>query len=301
MNRIFLAAVGFASVGVVEAAHAQTIYSTRFVSGQGTQLVNFAAANPGVVNLVGNTGLPVGGTPFGSGLEFTPDGRLWMCVQGTAGSAANNGLYRVSKTTGAAVQVGPATGLATTDVTSDLAWNPVNMRMYMLGIPAAASATQRIYEVNLATGALTATTVTAPVPVLCTGLTINNNGDFFLQCVQTDTIYQVVGTNLVARPNALGFNANLNQGMGNDLYRPSGLCWYVAYNGTVGRAQLFTLNLITGTPTLVGNVGTLTGTTFGDAAVETYYFDCAVDYNRDGQIDFFDYLDFVDAFADGTC
>ena len=289
---------GLVLLGVALPAVAQQVWSIRF-SASGSQLVRFEVESPSEVHLIGLTGLPPSGSTYATGLEFTPDGRLFACAHTIQPGGAETGLYLVNRETGVAAQVGPALGLQSPDVPVDLGWDGVTGRMYAVGGRNTAGQDVWLYEVDLDTGAFTPTLLRAPVAVRMAGLCFDHSGAAYFHDLITDRVYRREGGGLAPMAQPVGFDANFNQGLGFDYSRTiePRIAWHLGFNGTTNRPELWRLDLDSGAGTFRGVVGAISGATFADAAILPHGLGCAADFNGDGQVDFFDYLDFVAAFA----
>lgn len=142
------AAIGIAASSVIGAGE-PWVYATNHQGhfpDFGDTLIRFHPSDPAGYETIGS--LNVANTAFG-GLEFDGDGNLWAYASFNSFGGAASGLYSVDLKTGeASVQ-----GTISNQTLSDLAWNPVDQKMY--GVYSQGFTTSRLYEVNLQTGAVT--------------------------------------------------------------------------------------------------------------------------------------------------
>ncbi len=242
---------------------------------------------------------------FVSGLEFTPDGRLWASVQGPAGSM-QQGIYSVNRTTGAATQVGAPIGLDGAEVVTDLCWNPVTHRLTGMATPSSGGLTSRLLNFDIHTGAVASTsTLTSDVNVLHVGVTCRPSGEYLMLDVFNEWVSHKVSDDAIWLGNVLSFTTAYNQGIGTDF--GTGTIWYASFRLTnnlqgLGVSELRTINPTTGVDTFVGSLSG-NATIFTDAAIEQLAVYCPADLNRDNLVEDTDFVTFVtqyDALECGT-
>ncbi len=149
--------------------------------GNSDALIMFDPANPAGYVTVGSLNVPNIG--FG-GLDFDADGNLWAYAsfyKSTGGAAA--GLYSINIQTGQATAIG-----SNFQSLQDLAYNPVDGKMY--GINTQGAANTRLYEVNLNTGATTLVTTFTGLPTqhYIQGFGFDSNGNMYLQDIANNNI-----------------------------------------------------------------------------------------------------------------
>ncbi|MBL8876829.1 MAG: hypothetical protein JNM86_13620 [Phycisphaerae bacterium] len=286
-------------------AIAQSIWSPRINRTNGVAtLVRFHADLPSAQSTYGNMIAPA--NHFVSGLEYTPDGRMWATVQGPAGSL-QQGLYRVDPGTSAITQVGQPVGLATNEQITDLSWNPVTHRLTGSAAVANGAFTTRLLNFNIADGSIaSAQTLTSPnVKVLPVGVSCRANGEYLLLDLFNNMVARNDEAGIVFLGDVISFTAGYNQGFGTDF--TTGTVWYTSFRITnalqgAGVAELRTIDTTTGADTFVGSLG---GNTFlfTDAAVEPVVNHCPADVTSDSQVDDADFVSFAsqyDALECGT-
>jgi len=293
------------SVGLCFSASAQTIWSPKIDRTNGlATLVTFPALGPNTVTPIATIPVPVG--HFVSGMEFVPDGRLFVSVQGPAGSM-QQGIYSVNRTTGAATQVGAPVGLAANEVLTDLSWNPVTHRLTGMATPTSGGLVSRLLNFDIHTGAVVSTaTINSNVNVLHVGLTCRPNGEYLFMDVYNEWVSHKVGDNAVWLGNVLSFTPAYNQGIGTDFQ--TGTIWYASYKvvnalqGT-GQPALRTVNPTTGVDTLIGNLAGGSNALYTDAAIEPFPSSCPADVTHNGVVEDADFVIFAvqyDALECGT-
>ncbi|MFO0859452.1 MAG: hypothetical protein U0570_02765 [Phycisphaerales bacterium] len=267
-------------------------------------LVRCPAASPANQTSVGSMNLPL--TFFVSGLEFTPDGRLWAAVQGFPGSM-EQGLYQVNTSTGVMTQVGAPTGLASDEVLTDLAWNPVTHRLVGMATTTTGGLNSRLLSFDIHNGAVvSAANVTSNVTVLHVGLACLPNGEYRLLDVYNDWVSKLVGNQAVMLGNVLSINLAYNQGIGTDYQ--TGKMWYAAYQQMnpalgIGAPSLRTVNTTTGVDTLVGSLPGGSNALYTDVTVQPTVNSCPADTTSDHFVDDSDFVSFssqYDALECGT-
>lgn len=299
------AAYALGAAGLCLCARAQNIWSPRIdrTSGAAT-LVYFWGPTPTVFQTY--SPMPVPANHFVSGLEFTPDHRLFATVQGPEGSMLQ-GLYSVNLATGATTQVGPPIGLASNEVITDLAWNPVTHRFVGVATPTSGGLTSRLVSFDIHTGAIiSSVTLHSNVNVLHVGVTCRPNGEYLLMEVFNSWISHVVGTEAVWLGNVLSFKPVFNQGIGTDFQ--TGTIWYASFRlinalqGT-GQPSLRTVNPTTGVDTFIGDLPGGSNALYTDAAVEPAQIHCPADLTHDELVEDGDFVVFAsqyDALECGT-
>lgn len=287
------------------AASAQTIWSPKVDRTTGVAtLVHFDLASINVQNVSGPINVPA--SHFVSGLDFTPDGRLWASVQGPAGSM-QQGLYSVNRITGVATQVGAPIGLAAGEVITDLAWNPVTHRLTGMASPSSGGQTSRLLNFNINSGDVaSAETLGTSTVALHVGLTCQSSGQYLFLEVYNGWVSKDVNDDIIWLGNLLSFKPVYNQGFGTDFR--TGTVWYTAYQivnavqGT-GKPTLRTIDPATGIDTLIANLAGGSSTIYTDAAVQPAEIHCAADLNADNVVEDLDFISFAsqyDALQCGT-
>lgn len=147
---------------------------------------------------------PTGQSGFINGLEFDDMGRLF----GSNGT----GLFVVDPVDGCTTTIGPH-GLLGGIVILDMSWNPVNNQMYGVGHDVNCSGIDRIYTIDLGTGA--ATYICDFGSGTCSvGLAIDSVGVGYLQDIVTDRIFAInLSTCASSYDCNLPFDANFGQGL----------------------------------------------------------------------------------------
>jgi hypothetical protein len=227
-------------------------------------LETFDSAAPGtIITSVGVTGLQIGETLLG--IDFRPANRLLY------GLGSTNRLYTINRTTGVATQIGSA-GAFTLDGTSfGFDFNPVVDRIRVT------SDTGQNMRINPNTGTLAATDTNlayaagdpnagATPRVVGSAYTNNFNGAVTTTLFAIDSNLDVLATQgsfggSPVSPNtgqlftvgALGFNTS--DLVGFDISGSTGVA-YAALTAPGGNlSQLFTIDLATGSASLVGTIG----------------------------------------------
>lgn len=301
--KAFAFAIG--ATGLCLSAQAQQIWSPQINRNTGVAtLVSYFGTSPGSVGAYGTIAVPA--NHFVSGLEFTPDGRLFATVQGPAGSMLQ-GLYTVNRDTGAAAQVGQPVGLAGNEIITDLAWNPVTHRLVGMATPSSGGLTSRLLNFDIHTGAVaSASTVNSTVNVLHVGLTVRPNGEVFFLDVFNDWVSHLVGSNAILLGSVLSFKPAFNQGIGTDP--ETGTIWYAAFRSInplqgTGQPELRTVNPVTGVDTFIGNLQGGSPALYTDAAVLPLGIYCIADLTNDNLVEDADFVSFAsqyDAFECGS-
>lgn len=299
------AAYALGVAGLCWCAHAQTIWSPRIDrTTASSTLVHYPGQNPSALATQGPMALPAG--YFVSGLEFAPDHRLFATVQGPEGSMAQ-GLYSVNAETGATTQVGPPIGLASNEVITDLAWNPVTHRFIGVATPISGGLTSRLVAFDIHTGAIiSSTTLHSNVSVLHVGVTCRPSGEYLLMEIFNSWVSRVVDDEAIWLGNILSFKPVFNQGIGTDFQ--TGTIWYASFRlinalqGT-GQPALRTVDPTSGVDTFIGNLPGGSNALYTDAAVEPAEIHCAADLTHDQLVEDGDFVVFVsqyDALECGT-
>jgi len=159
------------------------VYGDAF-SSSGTLYVTVNASTLATVNLSTGAATPVGvstGLSDLMSLEFAPNGTLY------AASWANNNLYTLNTTTGAATLVG---SLGVPGSVMDLAWDSLNSTMY--GLSSGGPSGSLVYSVNLSSGLGTLLT-NIPSDNCLMGLAIDSAGTFLSTdyCQANTPLYQI--------------------------------------------------------------------------------------------------------------
>jgi len=243
------------------------------------QLVRFDSATPGTVTAT----LPITGLQAGEailGIDFRPaNGGLY-------GLGSTSRLYLINRTTGVATQVGTAGAFTLSGTDFGFDFNPMVDRIRVV------SNTGQNLRLNPDTGGLTAmdTPLNPGVPNVNAAAYTNNvagtaTTTLFVIDTTLDSVFRQdppnAGTLVLVGP--LGVDAsNLN---GFDIAPSSGVAF--AALTVAGTSRLYTINLATGTATLVGAIGggnILRGLAvgFGSPATGT----TSLDFDGDGRADY---------------
>ncbi|HRI84647.1 MAG TPA: T9SS type A sorting domain-containing protein [Ignavibacteria bacterium] len=192
----------------------------------------------GFLNATGShTNFSSGTTSLYGAMEFNNAGVLY-CIA----VAASSPLQSLDTSTGVLTNLGTITGLGTEQVLG-MAFNPVNNTMYLTTTIAGSD---KLYTLDLTTRA--ATLVGSPGQNFF-DIAINSTGQAYGVTI-SDNLYSIdLSTGLATLIGPIGFDANFIQGIGFD--RQTDTLWYAAYNNTVQRGELRTVNLTTGATTLI--------------------------------------------------
>lgn len=277
---------------------AQTLWSARNASGVNT-IVKFTTTIPVTPTSVGVVSLPAG-TNLISGLDFTPDGRLWAIAQG---SGPAQGLYQVNRTTGALTPVGTPVGFGSGEFLSDLSWNPKTHRLVAIATAGAGSGV-RLVSFDINTGAISSSVgYTSPYNSLFVGLAYKTDGTPLLLDIQQDWLMQPNGDNiLLDLGSVLGFNANFNQGLGTEYTGANiGRTWYSAYSQSDNTPLLMRVNFPSG---WLSSYGALPGgatATYGDVAAEPIVNTCPADFTASSEVADDDFVIFASQYEELDC
>lgn len=303
MKAVLVGLIGVA--GLCGVASAQNVWMPKVNRTTGVATLVYSPANAPAQQFTYAV-MPAPANHFVSGLEFTPDGRLWAAVQGPAGSM-QQGLYQVNLGTGALMFAGAPTGLAADEVVTDLAWNPVTHRLVGMATTTTGGLNSRLLSFDIHNGAVvSAANVTSNVTVLHVGLACLPNGEYRLLDVYNDWVSKLVGNQAVMLGNVLSINLAYNQGIGTDYQ--TGKLWYAAYQqvnpaqGT-GAPSLRTVNTTTGVDTLVGSLPGGSNALYTDVTVQPTVNSCPADTTSDHFVDDSDFVSFssqYDALECGT-
>lgn len=250
MRSLILPAVLALSLLMATPAGAETLYAT-----SGTDLAQINSDFPGVTSSVPLTGLAASETIVG--IDARPaTGALY-------GVGSANHLYTINPATGATAQVG-SSGLFTLSGTSfAVDFSPA------ADVIRVVSDTGQNLRLNPATGALAGTdsNISPGTPTVVGGAYSNNVG-----CASTTTLYDIDaeagkldrqgGVDGSPSPNLgvlteigpLSLGTNLDPRLGLDISSATGTAYATIFTG--GKDKLYTIDLATGTATLVGQIGT---------------------------------------------
>lgn len=296
------ACVFVAACAANSSAIAQSFWSPRVDRTNGiATLVRFQVA-PDAMESRGTMPAPAG--HFVSGLEFTPDGRLWATVQGPAGSM-QQGLYSVNVDTGAITSVGQPTGLASNEQITDLCWNPVTHRLTAVATVANGWYTTRLLGFDIDTGSIASaqTLTSANVKVLPVAVTCRASGEYLILDMLNSMVARNQENSVDFLENVLSFSAAFNQGLGTHF--PTGTIWYSAFRITntltsAGVPELRTINPTTGADTFVavlgGNISLFT-----DVAVYHLPKSCPADITNDHTVEDADFVSFASQYDALEC
>lgn len=233
---------------------------------------------------------------FVSGLEFTPDGRLWAAVQGPAGSM-QQGLYAVDSSTGATTFVGQPSGLAANEQLTDLAWNPVTHRLTGITAVQGGAYTTRLLNFNIYNGSVASavTLTSANVKVLPVSVTCRASGEYFMLDLFNSIVARNQQDDIVFFNAGVSFATGFNQGFGTDF--STGVIWFTAFRITnalqgAGVPELRTINPATGADSLVSVMGSNLSL-FTDAAIQPMVNSCPADITNDHTVEDADFVSFA--------
>ena len=204
--------------------------------GQNAAATSFFAK--GFLNATGShTNFSPGTTSLYGAMEFNNTGTLY-CIAVAAASP----LQSLDTATGVLTNLGAITGLGAEQVLG-MAFNSVNNTMYLTTTVAGSD---KLYTLDLTTRV--ATLVGSPGQNFF-DIAINSTGMAYGVSI-ADNLYSIdLTTGLATLIGPIGFDANFIQGIGFD--RQTDTLWYAAYNNTVMRGELRTVNLTTGGTTLI--------------------------------------------------
>ena len=311
-NCFRVAAIGAmaAFAGTTSVAQAQTtLWSPQVLSNGAVNIVKYNAtglASQLGMQIVVGVALPATGF-FLSGMEFTPDGRLWTLMQGTPGSMMQ-GLYTINFVTGAATQVGPPLGLAPNEILTDLTWNPKTHRMSAMATTSSGGLTSRILDLDINTGAVTnARTVNSTVNVLHVAMTADPNGSYYFVDIFNNWMSELNGGDAMWLGSLFGFNANLNCGLGTEFQGPNaGRIWMTAYNQNLNtpsqsRSGLYQVDPNSGTPGLWVTLPGGSSTIYSDVSVQPTVNGCPADFTLDSEVADNDFVIFANQYNEFDC
>jgi hypothetical protein len=277
---------------------AQTLWSARNANGVNT-IVKFTTTIPVTPTTVGNVTLPGSGYLI-SGLDFTPDGRLWAIVQG---SGPAQGLYQVNRTTGALTAVGTPFGFSSGYLLSDLSWDPKTHRLVAIATTGASSGVALVsFDINTGAG-VTTRYYSSPYTSLFVGLAFKPDGTPLMVDIQQDWLMQPNASGiLLDLGSVLGFNANFSQGLGTEYAGANiGRTWYTAYSQTDGTPLLMRVNFPAGWLTSFGALPGGATATYGDVAAEPIVDTCAADFTEDSEVADNDFVVFANQYNEFDC
>jgi hypothetical protein len=220
------------------------------------------------------------------GLDFDDSGTLFATDWSTF-------IYRINPVSGATAALAqrfePYGSFG-----KDLAWDPATQSLIAMrfgALPTQGISSNQYYSIDRATGQGRRLGILTGLPTpggsgqAVLGLAIQPNGTCILAHYSSQRLYVTDSiSDFSATPLSATFGTqNYFEGLGCDWAR-SGRVYSVDYQG-----QLRQVNP-DGSTTLVANLGG----GYVDIAIDPL---CAADFNRDRAVDFFDYLDFVSAFA----
>ena len=283
-------------------ASAQSFWSPRVNRTTGiATLVRYQVA-PDAMELHGTMSAPAG--HFVSGLEFTPDGRLWATVQGPAGSM-QQGLYSVNMDTGAITPVGQPTGLAANEQITDLCWNPVTHRLTAAATVANGGFTTRLlgFDIHSGSVAIAQTLTSANVKVLPVGVTCRPSGEYLILDLFNNMVARDQENSVVFLGNVISFTAAFNQGLGTHF--PTGTIWYSSFRITntltsAGVPELRTINPTNGSDSFVAVLGD-NNALFTDVAVYHVPRSCPADITNDHTVEDADFVQFASQYDALEC
>jgi hypothetical protein len=234
---------GSLSVLLFGQVRAELIYATT-----GFDIARFDSASANVVTSVTITGMQFGETLVGIDLRPS-DGLLY-------GIGSMNRLYTINPLSGLAMQVGTAGAFTLGGTAFGIDFNPVPDRLRLV------SNTEQNLRINPNDGTLTATDPALNPAGNVVAVAYSNN---FAGALST-TLYAIDSVSgmlsIISVPNSggpinpvgsLGLGTNLGESIGFDISGLTGVAY--AYILTDGLPRLYTINLATGTATLVGIIG----------------------------------------------
>jgi hypothetical protein len=198
--------------------------------------VSFTLNNPGTLTLIADQTV----MDFLSASSFANN--TWYAATYNATSGAT--FVSIDRTTGNRTIIGTMGGKSVTG----LAYDWTTSTMYAMTYESSAA---KLYTVNLATGALTAVGNVGSYLCICLGCTAS--GILYTVAVGTDELMSIdKGSAAPTIIGGIGFNANYAQDM--EFDNSDGTMYYSAYNAnsSPGQGELRTVDLATGTTTLVG-------------------------------------------------
>lgn len=287
------------AVGVASPlTQAQTLWSARNIGTQNT-IVKFTPTIPVTPTTVGNVSLPSSSYMI-SGLDFTPDGRLWAIVQGNGPA---QGLYRVNRTTGALTAVGTPVGSLGGTFLTDLSWDPKTHRLVAIATAGASSGVQLV-SFDLNTGGVVATRAySSPYSSLFVGLAFKPEGTPLMVDIQQDWLMQPNSNGvLLDLGSVLGFNANYNQGLGTEYTGANiGRTWYAAYSQSDNTPLLMRVNFPFGWMSTYGALPGGASATYGDIAAEPLVNPCPADFTLSSEVADDDFVIFATQYEELDC
>lgn len=204
-------------------------------------LYTFPLSNFATQTTVGTTQLSI------FAMDFTPNGQTLYAVTGSTAATNPSTLGTLNTTTGAFTVIAPLSGLTAGDSASGLTIDPVSGDAYFAAA-GGATASSRLYRLNLTTGALTLigqmAAPTDPVGTIMIDIAMNCNGQLFAHNISDDALYSINPASAAATLiGTHGLAANFAQGM--DFDNASGTLYGFIYTGT-GTNRFGTFDLATG-------------------------------------------------------
>lgn len=279
-------------------AQSQTLWSARNVGTQNT-IVKFTTTIPVTPTTVGNVSLPSSSYVI-SGLDFTPDGRVWAIVQGNGPA---QGLYQVNRSTGALTVVGTPVGALGGSFLTDLSWDPKTHRLVAIATAGASSGVQ-LLSFDLNTGGIVATRgYSSPYSSLFVGLAFKPEGTPLMVDIQQDWLMQPNSNGiLLDLGSVLGFNANFSQGLGTEYTGANiGRTWYTAYSQSDNTPLLMRVNFPSGWLSSFGALPGGASATYGDIAAEPLVNPCPADFTLSSEVADDDFVIFASQYEELDC
>jgi len=222
----------------------------------------------------------------GFAMDFNGDGSVLYGITYVAGAPASQQFGTIDTTTGNFTAIGNPN--ATEANWGGLSWDATTNTMY-------AMAGANLYTINLATGAATlvAPFSGGPAGMLMIDIAVHpTTGQMYGNDIATDQLLSIdKATGAVTIIGPTGFATNFAQGM--DFDPATGILYATLYTGG-GTGSYASIDLTTGAATRI--LDTFAWNAEMEMAIRSNAVDCRADFNGDNQADFFDYLDFAQAF-----
>ena len=166
-------------------------------------------------------------------------------------------LITVDLATGAETTVAAITGVNSSQTITAMAWNPTNGTMY---IGTTDITTSELYTLDLTTGAATLVGTIGQSGLIA--MAFNCDGSLYSVDLVTDDLWSIDPTTGVGTPvGPTGFDLNFAQDA--DFDPATGIMYLSAYNNGTSSGQLRSVDLATGTTTMLMDWGFLEITDFG--------------------------------------
>jgi hypothetical protein len=182
-------------------------------------------------------------------LDFNPDATTLFGVVSSGTPVPPNALTlgTINRTTGAYTVIAPLTGLTAGDNPTGMTISPRSGAAFLSAV-GGATASSRLYSLNLTTGAATLigpiTAPTDPTGTIMIDIAMNCSGQLFAHSISDDALYSVnTTTGAGTLIGTHGLAANFAQGM--DFDNDTGTLYAFIYTGA-GTNRFGTFNLATG-------------------------------------------------------